>query len=101
MCGRYFVDDVVFSEIEKIVPAICADIQKQQAGDCLLYTSLHKLVPKATPKMLTQQLRELENDHLIGRTWHPVRESRTCRSRSDNIRFLMVRPDRQLSLIHI
>ena len=33
MCGRYFADDVVFSEIEKIVPAIHADIQKQQAGD--------------------------------------------------------------------
>ena len=42
MCGRYFVDDVVFSEIEKIVPAICADIQKQQAG--YIYPSRKALV---------------------------------------------------------
>lgn len=42
MCGRYFVDDVVFSEIEKIVPAIRADIQKQQAGD--IYPSRKALV---------------------------------------------------------
>ena len=27
---------------------------------------------EAAPKMLTQQLRELENDHLIGRTVYPV-----------------------------
>ena len=26
---------------------------------------------EAAPKMLTQQLRELENDHLIGRTVYP------------------------------
>lgn len=38
----------------------------------LRYSELHKLVPKATPKMLTQQLRELENDNLIGRTVYPV-----------------------------
>lgn len=42
MCGRYFVDDVVFSEIEKIVPVIRADIQKQQAGD--IYPSRKALV---------------------------------------------------------
>lgn len=42
MCGRYFVDDVVFSEIEKIVPVIRADIQKQQAGD--IYPSRRALV---------------------------------------------------------
>lgn len=38
----------------------------------LRYSELHKLVPKATPKMLTQQLRELERDNLIGRTVYPV-----------------------------
>lgn len=42
MCGRYFVDDVVFSEIEKIVPAIRVNIQKQQAGD--IYPSRKALV---------------------------------------------------------
>lgn len=38
----------------------------------LRYNELHKLVPNATPKMLTQQLRELEKDNLIGRTVYPV-----------------------------
>lgn len=42
MCGRYFVDDAVFSEIKKIVSAIRADIQKQQAGD--IYPSRKALV---------------------------------------------------------
>ena len=31
-----------------------------------------KLVPQATPKMLTQQLRELENDNLLFRKVYPV-----------------------------
>ncbi|OJT87164.1 transcriptional regulator, partial [Clostridioides difficile] len=31
-----------------------------------------KLIPKATPKMLTQQLRELESDGLIIRVVYPV-----------------------------
>lgn len=38
----------------------------------LRYSELHKLVPKATDKMLTQQLRELERDKLINRTVYPV-----------------------------
>lgn len=38
----------------------------------LRYNELHKLVSKATPKMLTQQLRELERDNLIVRTVYPV-----------------------------
>ena len=33
---------------------------------------LLRLVPEATPKMLTQQLRELEEDGLISRTVYPV-----------------------------
>ena len=44
----------------------------QLKDQVLRYSELHKLVPKATPKMLTQQLRELENDNLIGRTVYPV-----------------------------
>lgn len=41
--------------------------------DCTLrYNEISKLVPTATPKMLTQQLRELEADNLISRTIHPV-----------------------------
>jgi len=41
--------------------------------DCTLrFNELHKLVPEATPKMLTQQLRELETDGLILRVVYPV-----------------------------
>lgn len=41
-------------------------------GQTLRFNQLHKLVPEATPKMLTQQLRELEEDGLITRTVYPV-----------------------------
>ncbi|MEL7603437.1 MAG: helix-turn-helix domain-containing protein [Bacillota bacterium] len=33
---------------------------------------LQRLIPQATPKMLTQQLRELEGDNLLSRTVYPV-----------------------------
>lgn len=36
------------------------------------FNALRKLIPQATPKMLTQQLRELEADGLIERTVYPV-----------------------------
>jgi len=36
------------------------------------FSQLRKLVPEATAKMLTQQLRELEADGLIDRTVYPV-----------------------------
>ncbi|EQI19986.1 winged helix-turn-helix transcriptional regulator [Clostridioides difficile] len=38
----------------------------------LRFNELKKLIPKATPKMLTQQLRELESDGLIIRVVYPV-----------------------------
>ena len=38
----------------------------------LRFGELRKLIPQATPKMLTQQLRELENDSLVVRTVYPV-----------------------------
>ncbi|MDL2217467.1 helix-turn-helix transcriptional regulator [Christensenellaceae bacterium OttesenSCG-928-M15] len=38
----------------------------------LRFHELKKLVPEATPKMLTQQLRELESDGLIRREVFPV-----------------------------
>jgi DNA-binding HxlR family transcriptional regulator len=38
----------------------------------LRFGQIQKLVPQATPKMLTQQLRELENDNLLTRTVYPV-----------------------------
>lgn len=38
----------------------------------LRFNEIRKLIPQATPKMLTQQLRELETDTLIVRTCYPV-----------------------------
>jgi len=38
----------------------------------LRFGELRKLIPQATPKMLTQQLRELERDNLVIRTVYPV-----------------------------
>lgn len=40
--------------------------------ETLRFNELQKLIPQATPKMLTQQLRELESDELIVRTVYPV-----------------------------
>jgi DNA-binding HxlR family transcriptional regulator len=41
-------------------------------GGTLRHGKLHKLIPQATPKMLTQQLRELERDNLLSREVYPV-----------------------------
>ncbi len=41
-------------------------------GKTLRFNELSKLVTSATPKMLTQQLRELEDNGLINRTVYPV-----------------------------
>ncbi|MDY5102074.1 MAG: helix-turn-helix domain-containing protein [Agathobacter sp.] len=38
----------------------------------LRFNEIGKLIPQSTPKMLTQQLRELEADGLIIRTVYPV-----------------------------
>ena len=42
-------------------------------GQTLRFNQLHRLVPEATPKMLTQQLRELEADGMLHRElYHQV-----------------------------
>ncbi|MCC8194185.1 MAG: helix-turn-helix transcriptional regulator [Deltaproteobacteria bacterium] len=41
-------------------------------GETLRFSELRKEVPHATPKMLTQQLRELERDGLVNRRVYPV-----------------------------
>jgi DNA-binding HxlR family transcriptional regulator len=41
-------------------------------GKTLRFSEIRRLVPDATPKMLTQQLRELEADRLLRRTVYPV-----------------------------
>ena len=42
------------------------------AGNKLRFNELRKAITSATPKMLTQQLRELESQHLIHREVFPV-----------------------------
>lgn len=44
----------------------------QLIDNTLRFSELQKAVPNATPKMLTQQLRELEADGLITRVVYPV-----------------------------
>ena len=41
-------------------------------GKTLRYSELKKLIPHATPKMLIQQLKELEADEIISRKLYPV-----------------------------
>ncbi|MDO4322385.1 MAG: winged helix-turn-helix transcriptional regulator [Lachnospiraceae bacterium] len=52
-------------------------------NDTLRYSELHKRMPKATDKMLAQQLRELEKDGLISRTVYPVVPPKTEYSLTD------------------
>jgi DNA-binding HxlR family transcriptional regulator len=49
----------------------------------LRFNEIQKLIPQATPKMLTQQLRELENDNLVIRTVYPVVPPKTEYSLTD------------------
>lgn len=52
-------------------------------NNVLRYSELHKRIPRATDKMLTQQLRELEKDGLINRIVYPVVPPKTEYSLTD------------------
>ena len=41
-------------------------------GQPLRFSELKRFLPQATPKMLTQQLRELEKDNILHREVYPV-----------------------------
>ena len=55
----------------------------------LRFSELKRMVPKATPKMLTQQLREMETQHLIHREVFPVVPPKVEYSLTDLGRSLM------------
>lgn len=57
-------------------------------GGAKRHGELQKLIPQATPKMLTQQLRELENDSLLSREVFPVVPPKVEYSLSDTGRSL-------------
>ena len=59
------------------------------AENKLRFSQLNKLIPKATAKMLTQQLREMETQNLIHRTVYPVVPPKVEYSLTDLGRSLM------------
>ena len=52
-------------------------------NNTLRYSELHRRIPKATDKMLAQQLRELEKDGLNNRVVYPVVPPKTEYSLTD------------------
>ena len=57
----------VDATLERIGGKYKALILWQLLAHTLRFSELHRLIPQATPKMLTQQLRELEADGLLTR----------------------------------
>ena len=50
----------------------CIILYHLEEEGILRFSELRRLIPQATPKMLTQQLRELESDQLVHREVYPV-----------------------------
>lgn len=73
----------VEATIELIGGKYKAVILWQLMNKTLRYSELHKLVPRATDKMLAQQLRELESDGLINRKVYPIVPPKTEYSLTD------------------
>ena len=61
----YKLPDAIEAEIEALILDHLTD-------GALRFGNLQRLMPKVTPKMLTQQLRELEKDGLVQRHVYPV-----------------------------
>ncbi|EGY79520.1 winged helix-turn-helix transcriptional regulator [Peptoniphilus indolicus] len=66
------VDCPVYTTISLIGGKYKALILWHLTGKTLRYSELKTLIEQATPKMLTQQLRELEDNMLIHREVYPV-----------------------------
>ncbi len=66
-CNRELYNCPVEATIDLIGGKWKALILFHLFGKTLRFSEIHRLVPKATQKMLTQQLRDLENDGLINR----------------------------------
>lgn len=49
----------------------------------LRYGEIQKLIPQATPRMLSRQLKELENDGILNRVLYPVVPPKTEYSLTD------------------
>lgn len=54
----------------------------------LHYMELQRLIPKATPKMLSQQLRDLENCGMLKRNILPEKPPKTIYSLTDFVKVL-------------
>lgn len=66
-CNRDFYDCPVEATIDLIGGKWKALILFHLFGKTLRFSEIHRLVPKVTQKMLTQQLRDMENDGLLSR----------------------------------
>ena len=71
-CGRAATHCPVETTIGLIGGKYKSLILWKLMGGTLRFSELRREVPGATPKMLTQQLRELENDGLVQREVFPV-----------------------------
>lgn len=81
-CGNMFTCPVE-ATIQLIGGKYKAVILWHLMDNTLRYNELHKRIPKATDKMLAQQLRELEKDGLISRTVYPIVPPKTEYSLTD------------------
>ncbi len=71
-CGSSVMHCPVEATIKLIGGKYKALILWKLIGNTLRFSQLRAEVPEATPKMLTQQLRELESDGLVRREVYPV-----------------------------